>query len=105
MRHSDGHSTWSDKMRPLIKRTPLYKSYFSSKCCVTEKSIGLSDFCITPASFVEDAIVKLDWLNENEVNFFLKCNTEHKKYEKIQKLSLELEDKKVINQSCTTGQV
>ena len=59
------------------------------------KSIGLSDFCITPASFVEDAIVKLDWLNENEVNFFLKCNTEHKKYEKIQKLSLELEDKKV----------
>lgn len=57
-------------------------------------SIGLSDFCITPASFVEDAIVKLDWLNENEVNFFLKCNTEHKKYEKIQKLSLELEDKK-----------
>ena len=63
--------------------------------CVTKKSIGLSDFCITPASFVEDAIVKLDWLNENEVNFFLKCNTEHKKYEKIQKLSLELEDKKV----------
>ena len=60
-----------------------------------KKSIGLSDFCITPASFVEDAIVKLDWLNENEVNFFLKCNTEHKKYEKIQKLSLELEDKKV----------
>ena len=50
---------------------------------------------MTPASFVEDAIVKLDWLNENEVNFFLKCNTEHIKYEKIQKLSLELEDKKV----------
>ena len=50
---------------------------------------------MTPASYVEDAIVKLDWLNENEVNFFLKCNTEHIKYEKIQKLSLELEDKKV----------
>ena len=39
--------------------------------------------------------MKLDWLNENEVNFFLKCNTEHKKYEKIQKLAIELEDKKV----------
>ena len=66
-----------------------------------KKSIGLSDFCITPASFVEDAIVKLDWLNENEVNFFLKCNTEHKKYEKIQKLSLELEDKKVKSRTET----
>ena len=59
-------------------------------------SIGLSDFCVEPANYIEETVLKADWLNQNEIKFFFKCDDEHPKFRKIQKLSLDLEGKKVF---------
>ena len=48
-----------------------------------------------PSEFIEDNVVKLDWLNQNEVDFFFKCNTDHIKYNRILDLEADLTDQKV----------
>ena len=47
------------------------------------------------SEFIEENVVKLDWLNQNEVNFFFKCETDNQKYEKILELAADLNSQKV----------
>ena len=50
---------------------------------------------MAPSEFIEDNVVKLDWLNQNEVDFFFKCNTDHVKYNRILDLEADLTQQKV----------
>ena len=51
---------------------------------------------MAPSEFIEDNVVKLDWLNQNEVDFFFKCNTDHVKYNRILDLEADLTQQKVV---------